>query len=769
MLEIDTHVTSGVASRVGAQAFLAFMVAVPMLIAPACGGGQGMPSSSPTAEVATPTLTPMPSPTSAGTPIAEAEGCLASADRIAYADEGGDLWFVNSDGADAIRATQSGDNSELVFSPDGKKVAYIHRVGSTRTGGAILDIRVVFRQGSAFREAVVQEPMPTFVRELGQFVAPDNLRWTTDGTSVLAHIAFGGVSQHYIGGFPVDSDVEPYFLGGPGGEPTTQPIGQVQLWVYEFDIHPLTGEIAFVMYSNASPVGYYLSVAEPNGSNDRYVLPPSAIGQSYLMPSWSPVTQDIAYYAVGADGAYSVAVVNSEPSTGVATPRQLAAIGSVEPTDRPRWSPDRKQLAYDDGSTVWVVDLAGTSEPRKLAEGTHPSWSPDGTELVYESAGGIWIIAAGGGEPGQVASGSGPEWSPAASVCGESTAAAPSTASVTPSATASPTATPTATSTTPAVDARSVPIELLLRPGAEVQKVLYASFDDALPEEIVVYSSLRYVPDNPDCAAQPYLDVFAYDQQGQGWGKVFDAVEGPDAVIPDLRSQYETGVVCAIGYWIDPLELMDFDGDGKQELLVRVGGGGGSGNPGDIRVLGFEGAGLELRARKLLQAWLWKAQDVVVASQGELWLEQVITSKWEPVGHAAAVLRGVVRYDKNQQAITIVDQEARLLCTEGTVTAKAQDLLTLSCESNEVPGLMDPYPAQLDFSVDPLTRFDPKPAVNSLEDVQIGDHVRIEATTLGLSAGGLTPEWVFVDGAWTVPGASYASPVAGLVEVVSAP
>jgi Tol biopolymer transport system component len=504
-------------------------------------------------------------------------------------------------------------------------------------------------------------------------------------------------------------------------------------------------------------------------------------------PQWSP-RDDVILYAAAPKGALM------GPETRV----YLIDLDRKEPRnlrDRsmlPRWSPDGSHIAYmrlTDEETpkaeLRVMDAAGETDVRIAGPlaGSSPEWylydwSPDGKKLAFvlDQVGGMDLFVANVDGTGltritnDLSTRRGLAWGPVGapkSLAAQPLDLAPPGLTGTPTAT--PTATPTPTPTAPAVDARSVPVESLLRPGAKLEKVLYASFDDALPEEIVVYSSVRYVPDNPDCAAQPYLDVFAYDQQGQGWAKVFDGVEGPDAVIPDLRSQYETGVVCAIGDWIDPLELMDFDGDGKQELLVRVGGGGGSGNPGDVRVLGFEGAGLELRARKLLQAWLWKAQDVVVASQGELWLEQVITSKWEPVGHAAAVLRGVVRYDKNQQTITIVDQEARLLCTEGTVTAKAQDLLTLSCESNEVPGLMDPYPAQLDFSVDPLTRFDPKPAVNSLEDVQIGDHVRIGAATLGLSAGGLAPEWVFVDGAWAVPGASYASPVAGLVEVVSAP
>ena len=55
---------------------------------------------------------------------------------------------------------------------------------------------------------------------------------------------------------------------------------------------------------------------------------------------------------------------------------------------RPRFSPDGKQLAYQSGGQVWIVDL-GTREKRQLtqlsggAEGQ--IWSPDGKWLAFLS------------------------------------------------------------------------------------------------------------------------------------------------------------------------------------------------------------------------------------------------------------------------------------------------------------------------------------------------------------------------------------------------
>ena len=363
-----------------------------------------------------------------------------------------------------------------------------------------------------------------------------------------------------------------------------------------------------------------------------------------------------------------------------------------------------------------------------------------------------------------------PEATSIAAPATETVPVATSTATVTVPGTAQPMGTPSPMSGA-AADARSVPIELLLRPDAHARSVLYASFDDTPPEEIVVYSDTTLVKGERECGPVPFLEVFAYDPDAGQWAKVFDASEGEKALIARLE-EYQEGLMC-FGEWIHPLELTDFDSDGRHELLVRTLAGGGTANFTAVTVLGFEGEASELKPTKLFEAHLWKLQAVVVASERELWLDQGLWLRGSGP-QMVAMLRGVVRYDAAENTLGVVDEEARLLCTEGTLVEKGAGTLTVRCDANE-PGVRESlppdfeatesFPVEMEFIVDQYTQFDPKPSVSSLDDVQIGESVRVWPATLGLQAvAGITWGWRVKDGVWDGSGA-WVSPVAARVEV----
>ena len=56
----------------------------------------------------------------------------------------------------------------------------------------------------------------------------------------------------------------------------------------------------------------------------------------------------------------------------------------------PRWSPDGKQIAYensnwDAGEIHIYIATLGEQEEKRIVEGFDPAWAMDGTELVYVS------------------------------------------------------------------------------------------------------------------------------------------------------------------------------------------------------------------------------------------------------------------------------------------------------------------------------------------------------------------------------------------------
>jgi TolB protein len=118
-------------------------------------------------------------------------------------------------------------------------------------------------------------------------------------------------------------------------------------------------------------------------------------------------------------------VVNSDGS-GL---RKLA--GGPSYYSRPRWSPDRRRIAFArlaDGSPsqIFVIDVDWKGLTTRLALGSDPAWSPDGTKIVFASKSGISVMNADGSgirqltspnDPKQCTNGASaqdlkPDWSP---------------------------------------------------------------------------------------------------------------------------------------------------------------------------------------------------------------------------------------------------------------------------------------------------------------------------------------------------------------------
>jgi Tol biopolymer transport system component len=91
-------------------------------------------------------------------------------------------------------------------------------------------------------------------------------------------------------------------------------------------------------------------------------------------------TQGSVFPPYGSPGRIVVAALNARATT-------LAEVTVPVAVRDIAWSPDGSELAYSvstqDGTSIYVVDIANLGAPRRLTEGYSPSWSPDGQTILF--------------------------------------------------------------------------------------------------------------------------------------------------------------------------------------------------------------------------------------------------------------------------------------------------------------------------------------------------------------------------------------------------
>jgi TolB protein len=91
-------------------------------------------------------------------------------------------------------------------------------------------------------------------------------------------------------------------------------------------------------------------------------------------------TKGSVFPPYGSPGRIVVAALNA-PATTLAEVTVPVAVSDIA------WSPDGSELAYSvstqDGTSIYVVDIANPGAPRRLTEGYSPSWSPDGQTILF--------------------------------------------------------------------------------------------------------------------------------------------------------------------------------------------------------------------------------------------------------------------------------------------------------------------------------------------------------------------------------------------------
>ena len=97
-------------------------------------------------------------------------------------------------------------------------------------------------------------------------------------------------------------------------------------------------------------------------------------------PTWVPSGQLIAFNRTDREGS-SLDTVRADGS-------QLTKITDSDRAGNPQWSPDGRQIAFDDDNDIFIANADG-SDQRRLLDGEPvngpgvPSWSPDGSKLAY--------------------------------------------------------------------------------------------------------------------------------------------------------------------------------------------------------------------------------------------------------------------------------------------------------------------------------------------------------------------------------------------------
>ncbi|HSG08191.1 MAG TPA: protein kinase, partial [Longimicrobiales bacterium] len=342
--------------------------------------------------------------------------------------------------SEVLGVSSVGGGRRIAVSPDGRWLAYAGGGGSA-AGVAQLFVRasdqatwqamagtegglqpdfsprgdwIVFSTGASLSKIPVGGgPVLTLTRSGG-----DNPRWGRDGFVYFTSVGGDGVLRvSEAGGEPETLALDPrarYAVPLPDGSGVLytrfQGLEDTEIMFIDLETREVTSLGLEGAHAQYVPTGHLIY---GHGSQTLMAVP-FDLKTHQVTGAPAPVLPNVAVFTGGAT-QFAVSDVGTVAYTGAdasSLPSRLVLfdlgggveelpVSAVASRPTPRFSPDGRRIAFDDGGEIHVFDMElGTNAPVTHASGDYYAvWEPDGTALVYRSAGGLGRVPVDGSAP----------------------------------------------------------------------------------------------------------------------------------------------------------------------------------------------------------------------------------------------------------------------------------------------------------------------------------------------------------------------------------
>ena len=349
-------------------------------------------------------------------------------------------WIQALDGGKP-RILKGSDHDPVLYSPDGRWLAYLRRTDSPygfyasrvnsqgdlsgepilmkaaisemygkpikwTTDGWIITLEEDYSE-KTYALSIKNGERRLMSSDAGLLSLHEKVQWLSDGTRLF-------VLRRDLN--PCFFDIEKRLL-----TPLSIPLPEGMLFG-ESSLSPDENQIAFVQFEIKKPtdvsspempvMNAHLHIADVKGENSKRV---TRTGSPFVNPRWSPDGQEIAF--INAEFSEE-GIVESRLCVVSVTTSEVRTLADSELYMNLAWSPDGTMLAYlrmekqgtdfdpdELEGDVYVIPVTGGT-PRRITNTPENemkiAWTPDGKRITFESHGETWIAPVDGRNPRQI-------------------------------------------------------------------------------------------------------------------------------------------------------------------------------------------------------------------------------------------------------------------------------------------------------------------------------------------------------------------------------